>query len=433
MKMDIEVIKKLPAEMKHELINHIVDLPAELVSAIKISINDPEMDPSLWKNRDRRLSQYATIGKILSDKCNIIPTDNPLSSCYQGEYSLVMKKIDDLPLQMNSKATVLRHIMNMKCYDLESLLCIERAISSMLMDVTDIHQDALHDLVEFVNNEIIPYKLNAIARYQDFLFISSDFYLVGSYPFIDIHHSLTYAIMHMDNSYHVLQNIAILVYVYFKQLNVTDEVVNNCNLFRRFELFINLNNKDADDVHEILVNLFNDNINVESVLSKLTHDKDFDKVLYYDHDNRKDFINDKAENFDTFDGFIFLDGGTGISESINSEMTMEMIKTTKSYIVSCINKLGYVNASENCISFNLSDNDFGHIRNGCSLPIGTATNIFTHESRHITKYEDDWYILFINYMKRNTIFGISISNVGDKKILEIVKDNSVFYKYISII
>ena len=87
--MDFEVIENLPDELKRRLIDHIVDLPSDIALSIKMAINNPRMDPSLWKSRDRVLSPYATIGKSLNSKCNITMTDNPALSYYQSEYSSV--------------------------------------------------------------------------------------------------------------------------------------------------------------------------------------------------------------------------------------------------------------------------------------------------------------------------------------------------------
>ena len=65
-------IKSLPEKMKRDLIDYIDDLPKDIAVSVKMALNDPEMDPSLWKDRKRILSRFATVTKYLSDKCHII-------------------------------------------------------------------------------------------------------------------------------------------------------------------------------------------------------------------------------------------------------------------------------------------------------------------------------------------------------------------------
>ena len=267
--MDTNIIKEFPDELKRRLIDYIVDLPSDVASFIKMEINDPKMDPSLWKSRHRVLSPYATIGKYLSDKCDIETTDQPIMSYYQSRYSSVMKKIDNLnssyPL-ISSKSSSLRSIMNIPCYDLESLTYIERAISELLSSSSDIRNDALCDLAAFITDEIIPYKLDALAVNQDLLFNMLGFDITGTYPFINAHRAMVYAVRDMGDSYTTMQNIAILIYTYFVQLEINGSVFNKYNLFKRFELFIAPFIKDTDTVREMVTNFFNDNINLSNVL-----------------------------------------------------------------------------------------------------------------------------------------------------------------------
>ena len=435
-KMDFEVIEKLPDELKRRLIDHIVDLPSDVALSIKMSINNPRMDPSLWRSRDRVLSPYATIGKSLNSKCDITMTDNPASSYYQSGYSSVMRKIDNLhssyPL-ISSKSSALRQIMNMPCYDLESLLCIEKSISELFTNSEHLNRDLLSEsLAQFINDEIITYKLEALAVNQDLLFSTSGFDMFGTYPFLNIHRAITYAVRDMGDSYPTIQNIAILIYVYFKQLGITDDIVNKYNLFKRFKLFIMPYNKDTDTIHEILMNFFNDNINVVSAMSRLTNDNDFVGVLYNNYDEPISI--NTSDSVLQSNGFVFLDNGTNMSELMTTEIAMMIKKTDESSIASCMRRLGYRTVTENCISFNISDNDFGHIINGCKIPVGNATDIFTHVTKNIASYDNDWYILFTNYMERNSIFGINITNTKEeRKILEIKKDKSFSYKYISML
>ena len=433
--MDFELIEKLPDELKRRLIDHIVDLPSDVALSIKMEINNPKMDPSLWKSRDRVLSPYATIGKSLSSKCNIKTTDNPALSYYQSSYSSVMRKIDNLhstyPL-IASKSSSLRQIMNMPCCDLESLLCIEKSISELFTNSEHLNRDILSNLAQFINDEIIPYKLEAFAVNQDLLFSLSDFDMTGTYPFINIHRAITYAVRDMGDSYPTIQNIAILIYVYFKQLEINDDIVNKYNLFKRFELFIMPYNKDVTTIHKILINLFNDNINVVSAMSKLTNDNDFTEVLYNDY-NEPISISTSGNIFQS-NGFVFLDNGTNMSDLMTTEIAMMIKKTDKHFITSCMRKLGYKDVTEDCISFTISDNDFGHILNGCKIPVGNATDIFAHVTKNIASYDNDWYILFTNYRERNSIFGISITNTKEeRKVLEIKKSRSFSYKYISML
>ena len=433
--MDFEVIENLPDELKRRLIDHIVDLPSDIALSIKMAINNPRMDPSLWKSRDRVLSPYATIGKSLNSKCNITMTDNPALSYYQSEYSSVMRKIDNLqssyPL-ISSKSPSLRHIMNIPCYDLESLLCIEKSISELFTDSRYVNQDIFEDLAQFINDEIIPYKLEALAVNQDLLFLISGFDMIGTYPFINIHRAITYAVRDMGDSYPTIQNIAILIYVYFKQLEISDDIVNKYNLFKRFELFIMPYNKDTKGIYEILMNFFNDNINVVSAMSRLTNDSDFTQVLYNDYTGPIS-INASDDVFQSC-GFVFLDNGTNMSSTMTTEIALMIKKTDEHFIASCMRRLGYKNVTDNCISFNISDNDFGHIIHGCKIPVGNATDIFTQVTKNIASYNNDWYILFTNYRERNSIFGITITNTRkDRKILEIKKNKSFSYKYISML
>ena len=425
-------IKSLPEKMKRDLIDYIDDLPKDIAVSVKMALNDPEMDPSLWKDRKRILSRFATVTKYLSDKCHIISNAKAVGSFYQEEYCMVVEKIENM---VPDKRGELLYLMRIPCYNVEHLLLIEREVANMISGLKNCQNAPT--IVNIICGDIIPYKLKALAVNQRLSEIMDGFPVVETDeypPILHVHNMIMNAIRYSDNSFGQLHNIAVLIYIYFRMLFMKPSVVYTHGFLDRFAICIISSGKNINAVEDTFHKLteYNPPLSVAEASSKLYNIKEIEQL------GNPTPISKTVESTSIrkLNNFIFFMKDASVLDQLDEDLTSIILKkTTINFIAYCMNQIRHLNSNENTITFYISDNDIGHIMNACKCSVGNVTDILERTMMNIIYYENELYVLFTDYANRGSIFGINIpqKSVDDRKILEITKDRSTQYKFVSII
>lgn len=419
-------IRSLPEEMKRKLIDYITDLPSDIAFSVKMTLNDPEMDPSLWRDKNRILSRFSTVAKYLSDKCNIISRNKATGSFYQEEYCKIMEKIE---MMIPNKRGDLLYLMKIPCYDVGHLLIIEKEIANIISKSGDDAYDA--DMIAIICREIIPYKLMALNINQRVCELMNGFHATESNdypPILHIHNMIMMLIDTHNNSFVNLYNIAVLIYIYFKMFFIDLKLVNAYDLFNRFSICIESYGGDSSVIKDTFNQLlrYKPALSIADAASKL---HGINLHTNFENDDTAVHAVD-SPNIRRINNYVFFIKDASILDNLDNDLTSIIIKkTTIDFIAHCMN------TDRNAITFYISENDIGHITNACKSQVGTVTDIFDKTITNIIYYKNELYILFTDYTNRGSVYGINIpqNSVDNRKILEVKKDKSIQYKFVSII
>lgn len=431
--MSIVDLHQLTNEDKRALINYIEGMPDNLSMLIKSSINEPDMDPSLYKGHERVLHKYCTITKYLNTK-DIKNVANPAMSWYQSEYATMVSRI----LDNNKIPEKVRHILmgfvNAKSYDSESICKLEVSIASALSTIKDYNQ--MGEVYHIINSVIIPYKVAVYDLYTHIL-LSPDINIIK-----DGEDKLTRLVWYINSrmeqapSFCTSNDLPILIYIYFKQFGI-ETCIEKYELFNRFKYaMIHMHNdvEFVSDIYNKLIAMVNQNETITSAASRLISFENIPKLRFTNSTQTTSNYIDSSLPISHENGMTFL-FKNHISNDNGKDIANNIRRLTKDVIYE------YIKSAENPndISFFMSQNDLGHLSRLRGLEIGNAYDSFSYDLRTVGKYDDDPddYYLFFKVQNKNSlghIYGISL-NVCDKnesrKIIDITRNDSFFYKYIS--
>lgn len=427
--IDRDFLKTLSDDDKRELINLIEGMPQELNSLVKISLNEPFMDPSLFKVKERKLNIYSTIKKYLN-KDSVVEIDNPAGSYYQSEYCKVLFLINNskYPYEVKRRLSL---IMDMPSYDIDSIIEIELKLSNLLYDFKT--NQYIEDIASLINENILLYKFRVYDFYTYLSLIESGVDITRDS--CDYMYKLNCCInqaMKKEESFSHANDLSVLIYLYLKEFGL-EKVVNKHGLFHRFQLGLmneNKSNKYIEDILDNINTLSNDNSSVLDASSRIINSNEYNNTigglikgteLKYIDDN------DKTININ---GFTFMTKYKDVFENLTDENMIQIRFLTEDEILNY-----YQNATKKySITFTLSDNDIGHLNRKNDIYFATSYDSYSHEMKYIGYYDGNYYLFFKNLMVPNSIFGISLSSFGlNRNILEIKENKTFFYKYISTI
>ena len=119
--MNLSDLRKMSVDDRLKLVNLIEGMPQLVQTCVKININDPCMNPSFYKGRERRISEFSTIRKYINSRqYDVLKSDSAISSYYQSDYCRIYEKISNnrtIPIGIKN---VLINILSSSSYDYSS-------------------------------------------------------------------------------------------------------------------------------------------------------------------------------------------------------------------------------------------------------------------------------------------------------------------------
>ena len=435
---DIENIVKMlkPHEMK-SLIDYIEGMPSDLNQYVKMNINKPWFEPSLFKGL-RKIHSYSTVKKWM-DLEKPVRTEivsNPTSSIYQMIYVSVINAIEksNFPIEIRNS---LIDYTNAKSFDDESLARLECDISEFVNTIKDV--ELRTRVCKLFASHIMLYKArvyDCYTRITENTAVSNSGIVydgVGDnfmyYMSACIHSNL---INHKSLS--AGHDLAVLVYMYYRFIGISN-LIDKYNLLDRFIYMIDPSETEYINEFKTKINEFvQDNLSIGGCSGRLVNperysDVSFEKRLNNIYNNNN--CNTPCEIEDTENSFenssmVFLFNHGNELKKQNEHVTIELKKLNPKEIGRY-----FKDKDSNSISFYLPENDIGHVMNLKNMYIGTAYEKFNNTMKYILLYENEFYLLF-RFSMFPTIYGICLNEENNtRKIISIKKNKNVFYKYIS--
>lgn len=439
MKIDTNMIQSLPIESRKKLIDYIEGMPSYLNKYLKMILSEDYMDPSFFNTKTRELDKNSTVGKYLGKKVTIVPPTGPDSSkTYQREYCFCIQTINSRENDFSAKIKYkLENILNAECYDIETLIKVEVYIGEFLKELSedrDIMRDPfkLNTIGEMITSHIMPYKYTAYDLYT-YLTMNQDMHLrEADYSHMTALHGMIHRLMRVKSSLTAFSDIGALLYIYFKDLGMEDHIFKY-NLFERFRLtmlYLGIHEEYINEARDRLIECANSKLNITSAASVLVNSS---KLNIVDNRERAEIpIMTGSPNIDESNGFIFsFKNIKDLDPEVLDELGIWLRSLTKDEI------LQYTDIKPENLTFDLNDNDIGHIRNENKINIGTVYNSSSKEIRYIIEKDNEFFLLFKDRMNSRIVHGISIKRYPSKENCDMprnaitIKENTNYnYKYI---
>ena len=424
-----EVINTLNSDDLYDLLNYIEGLPTELKGYIKLHINEFDQKIKSKNTSDRYtyqrfIHEFSTIYKYIQYKNEFKITTNPMLSFYQKEYCSCCSDIATLlPKELGN---YLYNILNKECYTIDHLVEIENAVANLFNE----YKNITNDFLSIISIKILPYKYYQYDLYN-WLLVKDE---LGMDKSSCLHFTNLYKmiIRTCENKYINIYDFAVLVYYYFKEINSINNI-DKLNLLNRFISLLKSKEVDDDSIDEFILYLngfINRNSSVDYLLGTILSNNlermitsPDTKLTIYDLD-----INGKDTKLK--DEYIFIFKNIDLIDDSDKDAIVDNLK-----ILSTDEILKYFDMDKNNITFVLNDNDIGHLRNLNNTNVGLCLNNFTKDLKYILKYDNELYLVFKDFLKTKTIYGISLFNeiIGNnynRKIIEIIESEHVYYKYL---
>ena len=424
--MDFDYVRKMDREDLCKLIDLIEGMPPSLNRYVKLNISKPEFYKSIVNGNTILLNDNNSIDKFIDKKLEIKYV-RPCNSMLQSFYSEILEEIDKLstPSWIKSK---LKMILDSPSFDDYALSEVELSIVSLIDDIGD--DKSLFDIVNFINNRIMVYKLSVYDFYTyTVLNYLSDFtdYKFNTHEcnyLTDLYHLLTNTLYkrNISLSYTDYNNISSLIYGYFKEIGISS-VIEKYNLLTRF--IIPLQQYSDDDAVETIKRFILDKINSDISAGDNIHEL-FNMKMYTINIPDTDLSpNSIAKEVDSMT-IMFKDMNL-IPDIENMRLQLSMLNR---YTIS-----EYIDVAKGYNIFLLSENDVCYLRDIEGIKLGTVYDSSLYGMRYIAYYDGEFYLLFKNNISTTIIYGISLNKDtnGNRKILKIKKDRNFTYKYISTI
>lgn len=408
-------------EKRKLLIDYVEGLPSMVNRMIKIRLNEPYMNPSLFHGKERRMSEFSSILRFLP-KNDVILINNPDESCYQKEYSKIMFLINNSSYPRNIQQRLVL-LMNQESYDYDSMIHIELDIGELLEDYKN--YPFVNELADFINENIITYKTKVYDIYSTFVlnteFVSENL----MYHLLQLNRMINIGIRNCD-SYIKQRNLSILIYVYLKELGIERNVEKYPFLNRFLYGILHNNNEEISTfvlskVKEYIL----EDLSIVNIISELSESDIFSSILNQ-CDNEFNSI-DNTDRVKTDNGLVYLFKDTNILPNDVEELSNQIRYLSKDVIKDYLDP----ETTADDLSFFLNDNDYGHCIDFQNMHIGTVYDGFHHNIKYLLYYNGDFYLLFKNHKYPRCIFGLSTtSDNGDRKVLRLKESRLFMYKYI---
>lgn len=434
--MDISTqIHNMPKEMKKSLLNYITDVSPEIASYIKIHVNDSDLDPSIYNGSKRILHPLSIYNKYLQN-VDIESTILPEESYYQSDFCDIMSKLYKTEPKVKQ---VLMSIMNTPCYNKDQFMKIWNSAIAFTREYGN-HPECMEFNPLFMGL-IVPYKLH-VLEFNNMLSFSIDtefkYRGVLSIKLYIFNLILKYI---GEESYIPEYVLGHLMYIFI--YGMTDRKVDDntdyiMNPFFSFIRFINIATKTDEhiDIEEIKSDIESLKVKSISIADAAKEIYEYitidDTVIIKNTDGlRSTTHHGMGTHKIFFDNCVFFTKGNDSEELMNSGITTNISRFDKEWLAKALENNDEVKAKADDITFELQPNDLGHIIGlTCNATPGVVMDESKKELKSIIKYNNDWYLLFKCYNNTTKVYGISLTDDNNDKILVITKDKKFSYKYI---
>ena len=431
--MSIDMINNLSQSNKLKLINYMEGLPYDIKNYVKGRINDDNFDPSLFRGNKRIIHNLATISRYMK-KNKIEWTDNPNESFYQSEYCSVLNKITNKNLKIdNFIRQRLEKLVDMDFYDSDTVIKVELAIADLISEMKNLNSYTIQEICHLINIDIMGYKYksydfyNYIMYSEDLQLSEKDYsHMFNLYSMIN--HTIT-----SDESEVIEHDLSILLFIYFNDIGV-NKVLNKYGFFDRFEVEMKMLGKSENFISSVknkIAELGNQNLKISDLSYGIVNYKKISDRLYTP--DKADISQQENPNIKEVGGYIFT--FKNINSFDNDEINKLSVKLRgipKNEITHFLNGLDITQ-----ITFDLSENDFGHLKNINGLYIGTIYDEFDKSMKYIGYYEGMFYLLFKDRFHSRKVYGISVDKIFNngnelsRNILTIEESKQLNYSYIN--
>ena len=424
-------ISSLTKNDKISLINLLEGLPIELNKFIKRNINQPWFEMEIFRG-PRKLHMFSSIKKWMdmgntNGMKRTETVDNPNASTYQSLYSAILYKIDNSKFPTYVK-NALVGFMNAESYDDETLAKLECEIAKFISSIQD--HSLRKDVCKIILTDIILYKSRVCDFYTRVSTTSFDIALDDEDANLRYYlNSCILSNMNAHKSFADGHDLAVFVYMYYRLLGIAN-LIEKYNLAIRFESLIDPSDSDyLGEFRDKLFEFCTDNASVTSCMERLVHPERYvtdvsqNFIANYNQPNSID----NTDNVFTVGSYTVLFKDNAKLQEKGELLSNELTKLNPDNI-----SLFFPEATPDSISFNLQENDIGHIETSKNMLVGTVYTKFDDVMKYILMVGDDVYLLFKISTVPSTIYGINLEeNNNTRKVISIKKNASVFYKYIS--
>ena len=444
--MNKEIIYTLSPGNKLKLINYMEGLPYDVKNFLKGRINDKEFDPSLFRGETRVLHNLTTISRYM-DKKHVKYTNNPSESFYQAEYCKVLAKITDKRLPVNNFIRQrLVKLLDMDFYDNDTLIATELAIVDIISemkkeymhltspDSETISYSIIPEIAQLINIDIMGYKYKSYDFYNYILY--SNYLDLGEKDYNHMYnlYSMINNVMSSDDGAITVNDLSVLLYIYFNDIGM-HKVIGKYHLLDRFEMGLRyLNHSDSfiADVNDHVIKMADNGLNIKVMdLSKTLINQDKIQNLLNTPD-KANTSNQTTPDIMAIAGYIFTFKNINSfdAEEIN-QLAIKLRGIPKNEITHFMNGIDL-----KYITFELSENDYGHLKNIDNLQIGTIYDELEKTLKYIAYYDGKFYLLFKDRFNSRTVYGISVDKIFNggnelaRNILTVEESKQYYYSFI---
>lgn len=434
--IDMNKIKSLPVESRKKLVDYIEGLPASFGRVVKMNILDKDMDPSFFHSKTRNIHDYSTISRYLH-KNTLHKVTNPNMCDYQKEYCQLMCAICDGNIFTPGIRNKLENILNAECYNIETLIKVEVFIGELFKEVENDREamsnpNVINSLGYFITTKLIKYKC-ATFDFYSYLDVNDEIQLTPSdYQHMSRLNNMIVSLITSTSNITALHDMGSLIYNYIKDLGMESHI-DKYNLFARFKYAMknqNISDEDISVVEDRIMELATGKTNSTAATENLINTSKLGKVAGMNKDNIGTL--DSSSDMSESNGYIFSfksirDHGADFL----GEMAVKLSTLNPDEV------LNYTSIAPENLTFDLNDNDIGHIRNENHMDIGTVYNSFNGEIRYIIEREGEFYLMFKDRMNGRVVYGVSVDKLTSteemdrpRKIITIKESANFGYKYI---
>jgi hypothetical protein len=217
--------------------------------------------------------------------------------------------------------------------------------------------------------------------------------------------------------------------MYYRLLGIAN-LIEKYNLAIRFESLIDPSDSDyLGEFRDKLFEFCTDNASVTSCMGRLVHPERYvtdvsqNFIANYNQPNSID----NTDNVFTVGSYTVLFKDNAKLQEKGELLSNELTKLNPDNISQF-----FPEATPDSISFNLQENDIGHIETSKNMLVGTVYSKFDNVMKYILLHGDDLYLLFKISSVPGTIYGVGLEeNNNTRKVISIKKNANIFYKYIS--